>query len=477
MESVIELWRLITGKVTALSTASPTTTSFVFGNSALLRVTDKAVFIIAQTDLKKDYMEEQYTSEIKQAVKEVLGYDADVVIYSAEVTPPSLAEIEKELAAAQGREYPPPKPPVPAPPEDEDYETGFFSSGGGNVTTASTFVKSNSAFTFENFVVGSSNKFAYTACTVVADNPSVKYNPLFIYGASGLGKTHLLYAITHRIAKNNMDSKILYVKGEEFTNQLIDSLSEKRSASFRDKYRSADVFLVDDIQFIAGKQSTQEEFFHTFNALYESDKQIILTSDRPPKEINTLEDRLRSRFEWGLIVDIQPPDLELRIAILKRKAEAMKITVPNDVLIFLAENITSNIRQIEGAIKKLNAYSFIHGSVITLELAKTTLSDILSGTEPVGVTIEKILDKVSKRYGISVEEMKGRKRTKEISQARHIAIYLIRNITDQSLPAIGRLFGRDHTTILSALDSISSDIATNKSFEADINDLLKSIRG
>ncbi|MHC1695621.1 MAG: chromosomal replication initiator protein DnaA [Eubacteriales bacterium] len=475
MESLIELWRNITSKVSAISTASPTTTSFVFGNSSLLRLTEKVACIIAHTDLKKDYMEEQYTDELKQAIRELLGYEVDIIVYSAEVTPPSLVEIEREMALAQGKEYPPPKPNT-APPEEEDYETGFFSSGGGTVTTAATFVRSNSAFTFENFVVGNSNKFAYTAATVVADNPSVKYNPLFIYGASGLGKTHLLYAITHRIAKNNMDSKILYVKGEEFTNQLIDSLSEKRSSSFRDKYRSADVFLVDDIQFIAGKQSTQEEFFHTFNALYESDKQIILTSDRPPKEINTLEDRLRSRFEWGLIVDIQPPDLELRIAILKRKAEAMKITVPNDVLLFLAENITSNIRQIEGAIKKLNAYSFIHGSVITLELAKNTLSDILSGTEPVGVTIEKIMDRVSKRYNISVDDIKGRKRTKEINQARQIAIYLIRNITDQSLPAIGRLFGRDHTTILSALNSIADDIAASKSFEAEITELLKSIR-
>jgi len=308
----------------------------------------------------------------------------------------------------------------------------------------------------------------------VAEYPAVKYNPFFIYGPPGLGKTHLLCAISNEYSRRFSHAKVIYVNGEDFANELIDALAEKtrqRMQYFKEKYRTCDMLLIDDIQFIAGKIATQEEFFHTFNALYEAGKQIIFTADRPPKDMKTLEERLTSRFEWGLIVDIQPPDLELRIAILKRKSEDMGIKIPNEVLFFLAENISSNIRQIEGAIKKLNAYSYLNNSGITLELAKASIADILSGTEPINVTVEKVLGAVSQTFGIPQEELKGKKRTKEVVLARHVAIYIIRSITDLSLPAIGKIFGRDHSTIFSAIGVIENEIENNTILSNQINDI------
>jgi len=265
--------------------------------------------------------------------------------------------------------------------------------------------------------------------------------------------------------------KVVYVNGVEFADELIDFITEKdrkKQQAFRDKYRGCDILMIDDIQFIAGKIQTQEEIFNTFNALYESEKQIIFTSDRPPKDINPLEERIKSRFESGLIVDIQPPDLELRTAILKRKSEDLGIKIPGEVMFFLAENISSNIRQIEGAAKKLNAYSYLNNSEITLELAKSCLNDILSGTEPINVTVEKILSAVSQTYGIPQTELKGRKRTKEIAFARNVAIYIIRRITDLSLPAIGKIFGRDHSTVFSAIGAIENELKNNAALESQI---------
>jgi len=333
----------------------------------------------------------------------------------------------------------------------------------------------NSDYTFENFIVGSSNKFAHAACIAVANAPATAYNPLFIHGPSGLGKTHLLYAITNRIREKRPDANIVYVKGETFTNQLIESISDYQQAQFRAKYRQADVFLIDDVQFIAGKPSTQEEFFNTFNELYEAKKQIILTSDRPPKEIKTLEDRLKSRFEWGLIADIQPPDLELRIAILRKKALDMGVDIPIDVLNFLGENLKSNIRQIEGVIRRLGAYSNLSKRPITVEMARENISDVISGAEPVKVTQDKIFHAVARKYGVTVEDIRGKRRTREIAQARHVCIYIMRTVTDLSLPSIGRVFNRDHSTILSSIDTIQAKIREDASLENDIDDLIKEI--
>ncbi len=341
----------------------------------------------------------------------------------------------------------------------------------------STLPPYNFEYTFDNFIVGNSNRFAQAACYAVASNPATSYNPLFIYGPSGLGKTHLLYAITNEVKKKKPDVKIIYIKGEDFTNQFIAALASSTINEFRQKYRNCDMLLIDDIQFIAGKTSTQEEFFHTFNTLYEEHKQIILTSDRPPKDMKTLEDRLKTRFEWGLLADIQPPDLELRIAIIKKKAEQVSITIPEDVLAYLAENLRSNIRQIEGAMKKLGATVFLSGQRITMDTARACISDLLGGEEPVSVTVDKIFAAVYKKYGISKEDLIGQKRSRDIAQARHISIYLIRNITEMSLPNIGKIFGRDHTTIISSIEVVEKRLKNDPMLTLDIADMTKDVTG
>ena len=333
----------------------------------------------------------------------------------------------------------------------------------------------NFEYTFDNFIVGNSNKFAHAACWAVADRPSMDYNPLFIYGPSGLGKTHLLYAITNEVKKKNPNAKIIYIKSEDFTNQLIESMKQKSMHLFKNKYRSCDVLLIDDIQFIAGKESTQEEFFHTFNALFEDRKQIILTSDRPPREIKTLEERLKSRFESGLIADIQPPDLELRIAIFKKKAESANITIPDDVLVFLAENLRANIRQIEGAIKKFRARSFIEGKPIDMEFAKSCISELLGGAEPTSVTIDKIFTAIYRKYNIKKEDIIGARRTKEVAAARHLAIYLVRTITEMSLPNIGKVFNRDHSTIMSSIEAAEKKIRLDPMLEIEIKEMTREV--
>ncbi len=334
----------------------------------------------------------------------------------------------------------------------------------------------NFEYTFDNFIVGDSNKFAHAACLAVANNPAKDYNPLFIYGPSGLGKTHLLYAVTNKIKKDKPDARIIYIKGEDFTNQLIECLSRQAMPEFRQKYRSCDVLLIDDIQFIAGKDSTQQEFFHTFNALYEDHKQIILTSDRPPRDIKTLEDRLKTRFEWGLIADIDVPDDELRIAIIKKKAEQVKIHLSPEVLSYLAINLRSNVRQLEGAVKKLAALSFLSGKEITLENTKTCIGDLLEGAEPTTVKIDKIFSAVYKHYGVTKEDILSKKRNKEIAMPRHITIYLMRRLTDMSLPNIGKLIGRDHSTIKASEDLISKKM-NDIDFSTEINELKREITG
>ena len=344
-----------------------------------------------------------------------------------------------------------------------------------NIFVGGTLPPYNFEYTFENFIVGSSNKFAHAACWAVADRPAMDYNPLFIYGPSGLGKTHLLYAITNEIKKKKPDASIIYVKCEDFINQLIESMTHQNMPAFKSKYRSCDVLLIDDIQFIAGKNSTQEEFFHTFNALFEDRKQIILTSDRPPREIKALEERLKTRFEWGLIADIQPPDLELRIAIFKKKAEQANITVSDEVLTFLAENLRSNIRQIEGAIKKFRARSFIEGKPIDMDFAKSCISELLGGQEPTSVTIDKIFTAIYRKYNIKKEDIIGARRTKEVAAARHIAIYLVRTITEMSLPNIGKVFNRDHSTVMSSIEAAEKRIRLEPMLEIEIKEMIREV--
>lgn len=331
-------------------------------------------------------------------------------------------------------------------------------------------------YTFDNFIVGSSNKFAHAACVAVAEHPALNYNPLFIYGQSGLGKTHLLNAITNHLKKKNPNVRIIYAKGEDFTNYMIDCISRQAMKEFRDTYRKCDVLLIDDIQFIAGKESTQEEFFHTFNALYDERKQIILTSDRPPRDIQHLEARLRSRFEWGLLADIQPPDLELRIAITKSKAEAVNLDLSPEILQYLSENLRENVRQIEGAIKKLGAINFLSGRPISIEDAARCVSELLEDSEPTTVTIDKIFTVVYRKYNVSKEDLLSSKRNKNIAQARHVAIYLIREIIKMSTPSIGTIFNRDHTTIMSSIEAVNKKLANDQMFAVDIKELKKQVQ-
>lgn len=336
----------------------------------------------------------------------------------------------------------------------------------------------NPKYTFESFVIGNSNRFAHAASLAVAEAPAMAYNPLFIYGGVGLGKTHLMHAIGHYILSQNPRAKVVYVSSEKFTNELINSIRDDRNTEFRNRYRNVDVLLVDDIQFIAGKERTQEEFFHTFNALHEANKQIIISSDRPPKEIPTLEDRLRSRFEWGLIADIQAPDLETRIAILRKKANLENIDVNNEVMLYIANNIKSNIRELEGALIRVLAYSSLTNRKVSVELAEEALKDILTKSAPLEVNVRRIKEIVGEDYKLKIEEFSSKKRTRSISFPRQIAMYLSRELTDLSLPKIGEEFGgRDHTTVIHAYEKISKDIENSSELKSRVENIVKKVRG
>ena len=334
----------------------------------------------------------------------------------------------------------------------------------------------NLKYTFDTFVVGNSNRFAHAASLAVAQSPAKAYNPFFIYGGVGLGKTHLMHAIGHYILEQDPSCKVLYISSERFTNELINSIRDDKNVEFRNKYRTIDVLLIDDIQFIAGKERTQEEFFHTFNALHDANKQIVISSDRPPKEIPTLEERLRSRFEWGLITDIQPPDFETRIAILQKKAMMENLVVPSDVINFIATKIETNIRELEGALIRIVAYSSLTDSPIDLSLAEQVLKDILPDEKPKQVTSQQIIEEVGSYFSVSPEEFKSKKRTKDVAFARQVAMYLCCELTDLSLPKIGEEFGgRDHTTVIHARDKIANDANKDSQLSSLIENLRKKI--
>ena len=417
-----------------------------FNNFELVYLDDEKGFITTTSDL----LNKKYAPEIEKIFDDTLNFHITVKIF---------AKSSFRLENALSEEIK--KPDIP--------EADTADSEAQSEISGSAFV-SEKDYTFENFIVGSSNKLAHAASVAVANHPTA-YNPLFLYGASGLGKTHLMKAIANEVKRTRPTFNIIFVKGEDFTNELVRSIEKKTTSKFKEKYRNADMLLIDDIQFIAGKVATQEEFFHTFNSLYDAGKQIILTSDRPPKDIQHLEERIQSRFEGGLIVDIQPPDTELRVAILKRKAQIMNVKLSDDVLNFLGENVKSNIRQLEGVIKKLGAYSFVNGSTITVDIARNVLSGVISGTVPPALVAEQIIENISKRYNISVEDIKGKKRTNEIALPRHIAIYVIRRVTNISLQNTAKIFGRDHTTILASVDVIKNKMAEDSSFEYEINSI------
>lgn len=444
-DDMSEVWELV--RESFHDKLSSETINLWFGKVEVVSFVGRELTLSIQSPFKRDVILSRYIDDIRSRFQNILGFEIDIQLILDD--PYANKTIEE----------------VPQPQHSPVGHIG------------STMPPYNFEYTFDNFMVGNSNKFAHAAATAVAAAPAMNYNPLFIYGPSGLGKTHLLYAITNEVKKKNPGAEIIYIKGEDFTNQMIASISKQKPAEFRNKYRSCDMLLIDDIQFIAGKESTQEEFFHTFNALYEEHKQIILTSDRPPREIKTLEERLKTRFEWGLLADIQPPDLELRIAIIKNKADQVNIILPDEVLNFLAENLRSNVRQIEGAIKKLGALAFISGKEISMDMARGCIAELLGGDEPVSVTIDKIYAAVFRKYGIPKEDLLGTRRTRDVAQARHITIYMIRKVTEMSLPNIGRLFGRDHTTIMASCEAVEKRLRTDATLASDINAMLKEVAG
>lgn len=420
-------------------TFSSPTVSLWFEPMKVIALEGRSVTVSLPQD-RKTFVEAQYYSELKAKFSLVLGFDADLILISEE------EEAERAEAETKG--------------EESAYKMRF-----------------NPDYTFENFVVGKTNHLAQSAALAVANHPAELNNPLYLYGHSGLGKTHLLFAIVNELRRTHPEFNILYVTGEEFTNELIESLAQKKPVAFREKYRNLDVLLVDDIQFISGKMAIQEEFFHTFDALFKMNKQIILASDCAPKDIDNLEDRLKSRFEMGLVTDIQPPDFELRIAIFKRKAMDFGYDVSFEVLYYLAENITQNIRQIEGSLKKLRAHTLITGEICNYNVARKVLSDFFKNAKSEDSIIDRIFELTEKRYGVSKEQLKSSKRTAEITMARHYAVYLVRETTKLSQSSIAKLFNKkDHTTVINSIGFIQRKMETDPSFEREMLQTVAELR-
>ncbi len=366
--------------------------------------------------------------------------------------------------------------PAPPQPRDEPAASGV-PTGGRPGPSEGPAPTGNARYTFEAFVTGTSNRFAHAAALAVAETPAKSYNPLFIYGGAGLGKTHLLQAISHYVGEHYPSFSIQYVSTEHFLNQYVDAIRTGEMADFKKRYREVDVLLLDDIQFIEGKEGLQEELFHTFNTLHQANRQIVLSSDRPPDAISTLEDRLRSRFRMGLITEINPPDLETRLAILRKKAEGEPAPVPADVLEFIASGVTNNIRELEGALIRVSAYASLTGETLTLDLAERVLADLLSDRQPRPITPTLILEKTSEMFGFPIDEIQGKSRRRPLVTARQISMYVFREMTDMSYPAIAREFGgRDHTTVIHAVDKIGSLMKERRQIYDQVTELTQSIR-
>lgn len=419
----------------------------------------------------KDYINNLYLPFINEFTKQILGHPVDItlqIIQKPEEKKPEETETQPTLFAS-------PQPAVESTAEvtaayQQEAETQPLAP-----IPPGDHSSLNAKYTFDTFVTGSSNKLAHAAALAVAEAPGKAYNPLFMYGSVGLGKTHLMQAIGNQILKNDPQKRVLYISSEKFTNELINSIMDGKSENFRQKYRTIDVLLVDDIQFLYKKEHTQEEFFHTFNTLYDAGKQIILSSDRHPKEIQTLEERLRSRFEWGLITDIQAPDLETRIAILKKKAILENIDAPNEVLYYIASRINSNIRELEGALTRVSAFASLSNQPITTEIVAEAMKNIYPTTKTVEITIELIQEIVAQYFKIKVEALLSKKRTRDLVVPRQIAMYLCRTLTDISLPNIGSCFGRDHTTVMHACTTIEEEMKKDNKLDTTIKDLRQRI--
>jgi chromosomal replication initiator protein len=405
--------------------------------------------ITAPNEFARDWLEERYSQLIAGILYEITGEELSVKF----IIPQNQKEEDPDLLL----------PAKKAKKEDDQHD---FPQ---NIL--------NPKYLFDTFVIGSGNRFAHAASLAVAEAPAKAYNPLFIYGGVGLGKTHLMHAIGHYVLEHKPNAKVVYLSSEKFTNEFINSIRDNKAVEFRNKYRNVDVLLIDDIQFLAGKESTQEEFFHTFNTLHEESKQIVISSDRPPREIPTLEDRLRSRFEWGLITDITPPDLETRIAILRKKAKAEGLDIPNEVMLYIANQIDTNIRELEGALIRVVAYSSLINKDINADLASEALKDIIPSSKPKVITILEIQRTVGEHFSVKLEDFKAKKRTKSVAFPRQIAMYLSRELTDYSLPKIGEEFGgRDHTTVIHAHEKISKLLQTDLQLQKQMKELNELLR-
>lgn len=433
MNSINDIWASVMDKLSTQLTSTSINTWFA--DCTPIEINDGKLVLHTTTKFKRDILQQRFGGTIKAALSDLFSCDFDILILAGDELE-DYRELKKDECAL---------------PEMDGY-------------------------TFENFIVGNSNKYAHAAAVGVTKNPGSKnYNPLFIYGNSGLGKTHLLLAIGSAIHESDPRAKIAYIKGDEFTNQMIRSIKDGTAEEFRQKYRNVDLFLVDDIQFIAGKESTQEEFFHTFNNIYEAGHQIVITSDRPPIDMLTLDDRLRTRFEGGLMADVQPPDLETRIAIIRNKAGQLGMLLQDDVVQYIADNVTSNIRQIEGVVKRLTAYRELENDAITVESVKRAIKDVIR----VGAYIPSpdiIIEETARYFSISAEDIKGQKRTKNIATARHVSIYLVRTLTNLSLNDIGTNFeDRNHATVLASINKIESMIKTDQEMAGTIRDITSNI--
>ena len=449
---------------------SPSIFNLWFNEFKLASLTDDKAVFTTPSAIKKNILSTKYHNLIAKSLESTIGFPLEVSIVTEEEFKSPVKKTEEKAEHVLSAPYFESKDEKKnEDDEEEKIITESISSPSGKRTLLDDY-------TFENFVEGSSNKFAKAACYAVAKEPNT-YNPLFIYGNSGLGKTHLLYAVINYMKKNHEGIKIVYKKCESFLDELIKAIRDGSTTEFKDKYRSCDVLLIDDIQFLAGKEMTQEEFFHTFSALYEAEKQIILTSDRPPMEIKPLEDRLRTRFEGGLLADVQPPSFELRIAIIKQKADAMGLSVSNDLVEYMAERLQNNIRQIEGVLKRIYAVHSLTSAEVTKEKIDEVISIIDPGNIPTDALIEKILSSVSRAYGVPADQMKSKKRTDNVTNARHVAIYLIKQLTELTLKEIGAIFGRDHSTVVFSIDKVEKSIKTVNNYEAEINRLIKEIKG
>jgi chromosomal replication initiator protein len=411
------------------------TISTWFDDAEVVELTEEHLILYSPSDFRRDIIRKRCADYVQEALKQLFNSNAKLVVYG-----------DKELEAHHNR------------------------------TERLTAMDFNPQFNFDNFVVGPSNRFAYSAAIAVSNHPGDVYNPLFIYGPPGVGKTHLLYAIANGIRKQKPDANIVYIKGDQFTVELIEAIKNGKNIEFRSKYREADLFLIDDVQFIAGKESTQEEFFHTFNKLYEEHKQIVMTSDRKPSDMPTLEDRLRSRFEWGLLADIQPPDYETRMAILKNKAKNLGLNLSDDVCNYIAINVTNNVRQIEGTVKKIMAYRDLNNMPMDLPNISRAIDDMFKTEGNNLPTPSLIISQVCKFYSVEESVLRGSQKTKGIAEARQVAMYLIRKLTNLSLPDIGKEFGKDHSTILYSIRKVEVALkGGNETMQNNIRDITANI--